>query len=230
MQSSELETGNEIFDTCEAWRQFLEHARTKCSAAAFENWLAPIVVVSFDEMNITLEILNVFVKEYLLSNFIDDLRRFLPVTSSGEPAILFQVAKRTKKPTLPVDRPIAPTQPSNEQKLQLRLNPNYRFETYIEGPSNQFVKSAALGVAMRPGQSYNPLFIHGGVGLGKTHLLHSIAHTIQDENPHLRIQCVTTEAFINDLVEHLRNKSIDRMKRFYRSDIDVLLIDDIQFL
>ena len=87
-----------------------------------------------------------------------------------------------------------------------------------------------MGVATRPGQSYNPLFIHGGVGLGKTHILHSIGHHISENNKKLRVQCITTEAFINDLVDSLRNKSVDRMKRFYRSDVDVLLVDDIQFL
>ena len=83
---------------------------------------------------------------------------------------------------------------------------------------------------MRPGLSYNPLFIHGGVGLGKTHILHSIGHYIQSTNKKLRVQCITTEAFINELVDNLRSKSVDRMKRFYRSDVDVLLVDDIQFL
>ena len=86
-----------------------------------------------------------------------------------------------------------------------------------------------MGVASRPSKSYNPLFIHGGVGLGKTHLLHAIGHYIREHHKKLRIHCITTEGFINDLVDNLRNKSIDRMKRFYRS-LDVLLVDDIQFL
>jgi len=86
-----------------------------------------------------------------------------------------------------------------------------------------------MGVANKPCKSYNPLFIHGGVGLGKTHLLHAVGHHIQTHHKRLKIHCITTEAFINELVEHLRNKSIDKMKRFYRS-LDVLMVDDIQFL
>jgi chromosomal replication initiator protein len=86
-----------------------------------------------------------------------------------------------------------------------------------------------MGVAARPGKSYNPLFIHGGVGLGKTHLLHGIGHYVKENHKKLRIQCITTEGFINDLVDNLRTKSVDKMKRFYRS-LDVLLVDDIQFL
>jgi chromosomal replication initiator protein len=112
----------------------------------------------------------------------------------------------------------------------VKLNQHYRFENFIEGSNNQFVKSAAMGIAMRPGQSYNPLFIHGGVGLGKTHILHSIGHYIREHNKKLCIQCITTEAFINDLVDSLRNKSVDRMKKFYRFEVDVFLLDDVQFL
>ncbi|MBM3192507.1 MAG: chromosomal replication initiator protein DnaA, partial [Chlamydiae bacterium] len=110
-----------------------------------------------------------------------------------------------------------------------KLNRLYTFQNFIEGPSNQFVKSAAQGVAMHPGKSYNPLFIHGGVGLGKTHLLHGIGHHILAHNKKLHIACITTEEFINNLVDHLRNKTLDKMKRFYRT-LDVLLVDDIQFL
>ena len=109
------------------------------------------------------------------------------------------------------------------------FNLQYTFENFIEGPSNQFVKSAALGVAQRPGKSFNPLFIHGGVGLGKTHLLHGIGHFIKNHSKKQSSKCVTTEGFINDLVFNLKNKSVDRMKRFYRN-LDVLLVDDIQFL
>lgn len=214
-------------DNSEAWTQFIHFVKDRTSAAAFGNWLAPINVIESDSDTITLEVPNVFVKEYLLSNYKKDLCAFLPVNANGEPAIHFVVAPQSKMVH------IAPSvkAPEPEAKChEVKLNPNYRFETFIEGSSNQFVKSAAMGVASRPGISYNPLFIHGGVGLGKTHLLHSIGHHIQGTNKKLRVQCITTEAFINELVDHLRNKSIDRLKRFYRSDIDVLLVDDIQFL
>lgn len=217
-------------DNSEAWTQFLDYVKNRTSAAAFGNWLAPINVIDFESDVITLEVPNIFVKEYLLSNYKKDLCAFLPVNVNGEPAIHFVIAPQSKN--VLIAAALTPMKaPEDETKShQVKLNQNYRFETFIEGPSNQFVKSAAMGVASRPGISYNPLFIHGGVGLGKTHLLHSIGHHVQENNKKLRIQCITTEAFINELVDHLRNKSIDRLKRFYRSDIDVLLVDDIQFL
>lgn len=219
-------------ETYDAWTQFLKYVKGKCSATAFDNWLAPIRVLSCDEISIELEIPNIFLKEYLLSNYKKDLCAFLPVNIKGEPAIEFVVRAPEKVVTTPAP---ALTPPEVEEKkspapYDVHLNQNYRFDTFIEGPTNQFVKSAAIGIAARPGLSYNPLFIHGGVGLGKTHILHSIGHHVLETHKNLRVQCITTEAFINDLVDSLRNKSVDKMKKYYRSDVDVLLVDDIQFL
>lgn len=219
-----------MHDTCESWTSFLQFVKTRCSPTAFGNWLAPIRVIAFTHEEITLEVPNIFVQDYLLSNYKKELCSFLPVNISGEPAIRFVVASSQKK--VPSASPQSPSEKIKEHSShpELKLNDNYRFENFIEGPTNQFVKSAAMGIALRPGQSYNPLFIHGGVGLGKTHILHSIGHYIKTHHKKLRIQCISTEAFINDLVDSLKNKSVDKMKRFYRSEIDVLLVDDIQFL
>lgn len=219
-------------DTCDAWTQFLDFAKTRCSATAFGNWLMPIHVLEATPEEIVLEIPNIFVKEYLLSNYKAELCSFLPVNAEGEPAIKFVVATPSKKPNANIAIPPSAEakNPVQEPVHHVKLNVNYRFDNFIEGPANQFVKSAAFGIANRPGLSYNPLFIHGGVGLGKTHILHSIGHHVLENHKKLRVQCITTEAFINDLVDNLRNKSVDKMKRYYRSDVDVLLVDDIQFL
>lgn len=221
-------------DTREAWSKFLSYVKKRCSPTAYGNWLAPIELMEAEGDEITLQVPNIFVKEYLISNYKEDLCLFLPTKAPGEPAIKFVMAPPTKRPK-PAAKAATPSTPEEgqeeaEREYGVRLNSNYRFSSFIEGPSNQFVKSAAMGVAQRPGMSYNPLFIHGGVGLGKTHILHSIGHYVKERNRKLRVQCITTEGFINDLVDSLRNKSVDRMKRFYRSDVDVLLVDDIQFL
>lgn len=214
--------------SCDAWNLFIQFVKSRSTATAFGNWLEPIQVLEYSSEKVTLEIPNIFVKEYLLSNYKQDLCAFLPVFN-GEPSIEFVVASAKKV----IEKPVAtvadaPEKVANNQGV--KLNTHYRFESFIEGPTNQFVKSAAHGVAARPGQSYNPLFIHGGVGLGKTHILHSIGHYVMENNKKLRVQCITTEAFINELVDSLRNKSIEQLKRFYRSEVDVLLVDDIQFL
>lgn len=213
----------------ECWNQFLEFVRAKCSSAEYENWFTPITLVESTEESITLGVPNVFVREYLLSNYNKELCDFLPQKNPGNPAVEFVILSQ-KQELEPIPAPSpkeTAVDPASSQKL--RLNKLYTFQNFIEGPSNQFVKSAAQGVATHPGKSYNPLFIHGGVGLGKTHLLHSIGHHILKTNKRLQISYITTEGFVNDLVEHLRSKTLDKMKRFYRS-LDVLLIDDIQFL
>ncbi len=210
----------------DTWSDFLSFMENRCSRAEFENWIAPIKYVN-DSEQITLQVPNVFVQEYLLDNYKEALTSFFPKDKKGEPLISFLIKEGEKKKAL--KKPEPKPKKKSEFEEGLSFNISYTFENFIEGPSNQFIKSAALGVASRPGKSYNPLFIHGGVGLGKTHLLHGIGHYIQSHHKKLRIQCITTEAFINDLVFHLRNKSVDRMKRYYRG-LDILLVDDIQFL
>lgn len=211
-------------DTKNSWQQFLEFIENRCSSAEFQNWIAPIRLVESSIEETILEVPNIFVKEYLLDNFKDVLADFLPLKSNGDPAIQFQIVTQAPASFAP---PLPETQ--ENEPAELRLNTLYTFDHFIEGPSNQFVKSAAIGVAARPGKSYNPLFIHGGVGLGKTHLLHGIGHYVQEHHKKQKIQLITTESFINDIVDSLRSKSIDKMKKFYRS-LDILLVDDIQFL
>ncbi|HEX2583272.1 MAG TPA: chromosomal replication initiator protein DnaA [Chlamydiales bacterium] len=211
------------------WIQFLEFIQNRCTSAEYENWIAPIQLIHASPEEISLEVPNIFVQEYLLDNFQDTLAHFLPLKASGEPAIRFVIATVKKENDSLSATPAIEEEEPKAVPLDIKLNRQYRFELFIEGPSNQFVKSAAVGVAARPGKSYNPLFIHGGVGLGKTHLLHSIGHYCLEHHPKLRVALITTESFINDIVDALRSKSIDKMKRFYRN-LDVLLVDDIQFL
>lgn len=214
--------------TDNAWVQFLEFIQSRCSSAEFENWIAPIQFAGATPDEITLEVPNIFVQEYLLDNFKDILAHFLPLKHTGDPAIRFMITA-PKKENGAVDSAEELIEEPAQNHSALKLNHLYTFDHFIEGASNQFVKSAAIGVAASPSKSYNPLFIHGGVGLGKTHLLHSIGHYALEHHPKLRVQLITTESFIIDIVDALRNKSIDKMKRFYRS-VDILLVDDIQFL
>lgn len=209
-----------------AWLQFLDFIKNRSSPSEFDNWFAPIQIVDATDHNLTLGVPNVFVKEYLLENYKEELRSFLPLKEDGSLALDFAIIEPEKAKNNP---PPPPEVSTSQDSHGFHLNAQYTFDNFIEGPSNQFVKSAAMGVANRPGKSFNPLFIHGGVGLGKTHLLHGIGHYLLQNHPKSRVQCITTEAFINDLVHHLRSKTIDQMKHFYRN-LDVLLVDDIQFL
>jgi chromosomal replication initiator protein len=219
-----------VLDAQESWSEFLRFIKEKCSPAEFQNWIAPIRVTEDSVDEVCLEVPNIFVQEYLLDNYKHELLNFIPIRENGEPALRFVIAEPKKRTSPEEEKPsVLKETPPAETKHIIRLNQGYTFGHFIEGPQNQFVKSAALGVAARPARSYNPLFIHGGVGLGKTHLLHSIGHYALEHHKKLQVQCITTEQFINDLVDSLRNKSVDQMKRFYRN-LDILLVDDIQFL
>ncbi|HRW58125.1 MAG TPA: chromosomal replication initiator protein DnaA [Chlamydiales bacterium] len=209
------------------WTEFLQIVQKRTSTAAYQNWLAPIKCLELTDEKLILQVPNIFVEKYLIENYADDLKTLFPCDDKGNLAIEFVVNAPQKKIVSPSPTP-TPTQPKNEFS-KFQFNNQYTFENFIEGPSNQFVKSAALGVAARPGKSFNPLFIHGGVGLGKTHLLHGIGHYIYSSKKKIKIQCITTEAFINDLVSSLKDKTLNKMKQYYRS-LDVLLVDDIQFL
>lgn len=213
------------------WDTFLELVQQEISKIEYINWIKPIGFRTFDAGKLTLSVPNVFVQNYLVENYADTLAKLLNTDEKKPLPIEFVIeAAPTKKRV--VARSEVKKKPTLKPNLLLHdvaLNDHYCFETFIEGPSNQFIKSAAYGVALKPGKTYNPLFIHGGVGLGKTHLLHSIGHLVQSKHKKIKLECITTEGFINDLVYHLKNKSVDKMKRHYRS-LDVLLVDDIQFL
>jgi len=208
----------------DAWPDFRSFMQNQCSRVEYENWIAPIQCVKTYNPT-TLQVPNVFVQEYLLENYQDVLTSFFSKDKNGKPLITFLIKKEGKERK----KSLAQPKKSKESEYKNQFNNLYTFDNFIEGPSNQFIKSAALGVASHPGKSYNPLFIHGGVGLGKTHLLHGIGHFINRHHKKKKLKCITTEGFINDLVFHLRNKSIGNMKKYYRN-LDVFLVDDIQFL
>ncbi len=131
-----------------------------------------------------------------------------------------------------VDTAARPDERSSQRSLLLDeagLNPRYTFETFVKGASNQFALAAALRVAETPGRSYNPLFIYGSAGLGKTHLLHAIGHYVHSNYQHHEVRYVSTETFMNEYVDAIRQNTTNSLRRRYR-DIDVLLIDDIQFI
>ena len=136
-------------DSAETWTQFLEYVKKRCSVTAFENWLAPIKVLEANAESVRLEVPNIFVKAYLLDNYKKDLCAFLPCTREGEPSIEFVVpdAQPAHLPTIHIPRTQQKTAQNDSYGSVPKLNPFYLFDTFIEGPSNQFVKSAAMGVA-----------------------------------------------------------------------------------
>lgn len=215
----------------EKWEEILrtvkeEHELTDIS---FKTWLEPLKV--FDVKDNTLYILvpdeqmglNYITKKYTLP-----IKVAVAEIIGKDYEIEFVLPEQAKSMRTP--KPMAFINTESIDKSS--LNPNYTFDTFVVGNNNKLAHAASLAVAESPGEVYNPLFLYGGVGLGKTHLMHSIAHFIQSNNPDVKILYVSSETFTNELIEAIRNGNNTAMTKFrekYRN-IDVLLIDDIQFI
>lgn len=215
----------------EKWEEILrtvkeEHELTDIS---FKTWLEPLKV--FDVKDNTLYILvpdeqmglNYITKKYTLP-----IKVAVAEIIGKDYEIEFVLPEQAKSMRTP--KPMAFVNAESIDKSS--LNPNYTFDTFVVGNNNKLAHAASLAVAESPGEVYNPLFLYGGVGLGKTHLMHSIAHFIQSNNPDVKILYVSSETFTNELIEAIRNGNNTAMTKFrekYRN-IDVLLIDDIQFI
>ena len=200
-----------------------EHELTDVS---FNTWLKPLEVYSVQNERVYILVsseqmgLSYIKKKYYLP-----LKVAIAEVTGIEYEVEFVLPDQAKKLTMHHPRKT----PTTEEAERSNLNPNYTFDTFVVGNNNRFAHSASLAVAETPGEVYNPLFIYGGVGLGKTHLMHSIAHFIQDNHPELKVLYVSSETFTNELIESIRNGNNTAMTKFrekYRS-IDVLLIDDV---
>ena len=207
------------------WSHLQERLRALLEADEFNTWIAPLKLRSESADGLVLVAPNARFAHTLEESFRDTLDR--------EAAALFDelfsisiVTEESAAGGAPL-RGGAAERP--EVPLGDRLNPKYVFETFVVGSSNQFAHAAARAVAESPAHSYNPLFLYGGVGLGKTHLLHAIGHQILKRQPDLKVLYFTAEQFVNQLINSLRFKSMHSFRERYRS-IDVLLVDDIQFL
>ena len=204
------------------WGHCLSELETELSEQQFNIWIKPLQAI---ENSNTLRILapNHFVVDWLNQHYIKKIIE-LAQTSKKEVKVVIEVGSiGSEQPK--ISKVSAPNSPP---PLDNRLNPVFSFENFVEGKSNQLAKAAATQVAKNAGKSYNPLFIYGGVGLGKTHIMQAIGNKMLQENPSARISYVHSERFVGDMVKGLQHNTISEFKRAYRS-LDALLIDDIQF-
>ena len=207
------------------WTRCVSHLEHELSEQELNTWIRPLHALEEGE---TLRLLapNRFVMDWVRDRFlprISNLAREL--AEDRDRRVLLEVGANAEPATqVTAPLPAAPPMPTPGSGL----NPLYTFDTFVEGKSNQFALAAAHQIAENPGRAYNPLFIYGGVGLGKTHLMHSVGRVILDKNPKARIAYVHSERFVNDMVRALQHNTINEFKRQYRS-VDALLIDDIQF-
>ena len=213
------------------WNEILETVRVEYDImdVSFRTWLLPLKVYRVEDDEITLlvnqeQALTIIQNKYMLP---------LRVTIAEITGTEYNIKFITPRDVREIEKSSSQSKPQmNETIERANLNPKYTFDTFVVGGNNNFAHAASLAVAESPGEMYNPLFLYGGVGLGKTHLMHSIAHFILDKDPNKKVLYVTSEYFTNELIEAIRNGNNTAMTKFrekYRN-IDVLLIDDVQFI
>lgn len=211
----------------EIWQDILETAEERLDKGASDIWLKTCVPLSIDGNTLLLDVPNVFVKEQISTRFLEDLTEMVVEKGFAE-RIDMKVAAEAKKDEQKRAEKAAQGSPSAPRS---GLNPSYVFGNFVVGKSNRLAHAASLAVAETPGEAYNPLFIWGGVGLGKTHLMHAIGHYYMDNNKgsNLKVTYVSSEKFTNELITSIKNNRTQEFKSKYRN-VDILLIDDIQFL
>ena len=213
------------------WDQCLTHLERELSPQQFNTWIRPLHAIS-DQDGLRLLAPNRFVKDWIDERFLNRIGEILDQIHQPRPNLRVEIGTQQIDITKPVNQsaeevPLTITRSPNPNKNN-SLNPNYIFDSFVEGKSNQLARAASSQVAMNPGSAYNPLFIYGGVGLGKTHLMHAVGNAIIQTKPGAKVVYLHSERFVADMVKALQHNAIDEFKRYYRS-VDALLIDDIQF-
>jgi chromosomal replication initiator protein len=223
-------------DTKEIWEKALGEIELLVSKANFSTWFRNTRIVRFDAGTIELGVQNEFVKEWLANKYHSTILKTLRNIADDIRGIEYIVAKDEPQRDAMIIRKDFPLPYTNELPLheyyvskEDNLNPRYTFDTFVIGPFNELAHAAAQAVIKKPGIMYNPLFIHGGTGYGKTHLIQAIGNELKKQNPSRRIQYITSEKFATDYVNALQNNKVNDFKEKYRK-YDVFIMDDIQFL
>ncbi len=230
--------------TEEIWTQASETLRSMVNPDLFNLWFDPIRLASIEKSTAILLAPNEFCAVWLKDNYKEILQDVLSHITSTKLTVEFEIsADNTKKEAadkasalkIQLDKSakeestISTRKSKSTDSVEKLFNPKNTFSTFVVGDNNSFAHAAALAVAQSPGRSYNPLFLYGGVGLGKTHLLHAIGHYALKENPKLKVSYLSSEKFTNKYIDAIQNNELAKFRRTYRKT-DILLIDDIQFL
>jgi chromosomal replication initiator protein len=217
------------------WHLAQNHLRSALGPETFNLWFAPLRARAQDQGSFVLEVADNFSEGWLKDNYAGLLREAVSQASGRQLEIQFEVNPAgDQKPTAPqVEEAPAPSVAAKEPKMiaapEASFNPANSFESFVVGNNNNFAHAAALAVAQSPGKAYNPLFLYGGVGLGKTHLLHAVGHHVLAGRKGARVAYLSSERFTNEYIDGIQNNQLGRFRAKYRQT-DVLLIDDVQFL
>jgi len=222
----------------ELWKKTLSSLRDRVEPYDYKHWIAPVSCERVDEgrKEIVLGVPDDSHGRWLAEHFVGAIKSALRDLTQSDFAVSFSAPEASDLVAAPPPAPLKLVSGVREPEAPVAsvgvpgLIDRYRFDSFVDGPTNQFAMSAARGVGDHPGTLYNPLFIFGGVGLGKTHLLHAIGHEVHGKNPRARVRYVTSEQFVNDLIASIQKNEMNAFRARYRDTCDVLLIDDIQFI
>ncbi len=218
----------------EAWKRLLDRARLDISAQTFHTWLEPTEALTFDGNVISVGVPDQFAADWNDSKHSDLIARCGPIALGHPIRVLFRVNEERKKRSqmdffvAPASTPLT-TARSPLNATHTPLSPRYTFDHFVIGKSNELAAAAAHAVTQAPGQVYNPLFIYGDTGLGKTHLMQAIAHEVLIRNPQIRVTYIGTEQFTNELIASIQHHTTSTFRQIYRQT-DLLLVDDVHFL
>ncbi|QUW20643.1 chromosomal replication initiator protein DnaA [Sporosarcina sp. Marseille-Q4063] len=214
----------------ELWTKVLSRIEERISRPSFETWLKSTKLISYEEEVVTIAAPNTFSKDWLENHYVHLITGILSELTGEDRLIQFIVPKDMQENDFMLPKPIEkPVETVNSNSRAGMLNSKYTFDTFVIGSGNRFAHAASLAVAEAPAKAYNPLFIYGGVGLGKTHLMHAIGHYVIDQKPDAKVVYLTSEKFTNEFINSIRDNKAVEFRNKYRN-VDVLLIDDIQFL
>jgi chromosomal replication initiator protein len=212
------------------WARCLETIRDETEHQSYQTWFEPTRAIELTDDSVRIEVPNRFFADWLEEHYMGLVRRAVQANAGRELIPVFQVAHKRPDEYEPVStRRDVPPPLTTAAADECQLNPRYTFATFVVGNSNRFAQAATMAVAEAPADAYNPLFIYGGVGLGKTHLMQAIGQYVKERRPNLSVYYVSSETFMNELITAIQRGSTLQFRDKYRSK-DVLLIDDVQFL
>ncbi|WP_223702792.1 chromosomal replication initiator protein DnaA [Sutcliffiella deserti] len=213
------------------WLKALNEIEKKISKPSFETWLKSTKAYSLKGDNLVITAPNEFARDWLESRYSNLIGETITDITGEELTIKFIIPQNQSDEEIEIKTPPAKIKRDDDpiEIPQNMLNPKYTFDTFVIGSGNRFAHAASLAVAEAPAKAYNPLFIYGGVGLGKTHLMHAIGHYVIEHNPGAKVVYLSSEKFTNEFINSIRDNKAVNFRNKYRS-VDVLLIDDIQFL
>src|SRR5258708_18979009 len=213
----------------ELWTTAVAEIKERIGKQNFETWIKPIYFVSRNKNEIRLDVPSKFFREWLMEHYLAEIETTLRSLAKQDVKVVFEINDKLAGQSN-IEKPLKKDEKEREKpQRNNNLVAKYTFDNLVVGASNQFAHAASKAVANQPGDHYNPLFIYGGVGLGKTHLVNAIGHQVLDGNEDARVVFLSSESFMNELIAALRRDRMDDFKNRFRR-VDVLIVDDVQFL